>query len=190
MNVTSNSAWMQAKIILLSKDYMHLKFCIWQFNGEARPARQGVPLRRSRYLNRRRSDGVGDAVRIVKRPRHDLNAKSHASSGSAFRLLPAESLPRVLFAPRRGGFDPTASPAVQGRNVFLTHQVVELSTNLAENSMRGMALGPKNWTHLGSAQAGPKVAVRLPSPLLLMAQCVVRIDACRQAGREVTPRPH
>ena len=35
---------------------------------------------------------------------------------------------------------------------------VELSNNLAENSMRGVALGRKNWLHVGSAQAGPKVA--------------------------------
>jgi transposase len=35
---------------------------------------------------------------------------------------------------------------------------VELSNNLAENSMRGVALGRKNWLHVGSAKAGPKVA--------------------------------
>jgi len=36
-----------------------------------------------------------------------------------------------------------------------------LSNNLAENSMRGVALGRKNWIHLGSEQAGPKVAAIL-----------------------------
>jgi transposase len=45
--------------------------------------------------------------------------------------------------------------------VFLAHPVVELSNNLAENSMRGVALGRKNWIHLGSANAGPKVAAIL-----------------------------
>ena len=35
---------------------------------------------------------------------------------------------------------------------------VELSNNLAENSMRPVALGRKNWLHVGSAKAGPKVA--------------------------------
>jgi transposase len=35
---------------------------------------------------------------------------------------------------------------------------VELSNNLAENSMRPIALGRKNWLHVGSAKAGPKVA--------------------------------
>ena len=41
---------------------------------------------------------------------------------------------------------------------FLDYPELELSNNLAENSMRPIALGRKNWIHLGSAQAGPKVA--------------------------------
>jgi len=44
---------------------------------------------------------------------------------------------------------------------FLDYPEVELSTNLAENSMRGVALGRKNWIHIGSPQAGPKVAAIL-----------------------------
>jgi transposase len=42
--------------------------------------------------------------------------------------------------------------------VFLEHPEVELSTNLAENSMRPIALGRRNWLHLGSKEAGPKIA--------------------------------
>jgi transposase len=42
--------------------------------------------------------------------------------------------------------------------VFLEHPEVELSNNLAENSMRPIALGRKNWVHLGSKEAGPRVA--------------------------------
>jgi transposase len=38
---------------------------------------------------------------------------------------------------------------------------VELSNNLAENSMRPVALGRRNWLHLGSVKAGPKVAAIL-----------------------------
>ena len=30
--------------------------------------------------------------------------------------------------------------------------------NLAENSMRPIAIGRKNWLHLGSKEAGPKIA--------------------------------
>jgi len=41
------------------------------------------------------------------------------------------------------------------------HAEVELSNNVAENSMRPVALCRKNWLHLGSAKAGPKVAAIL-----------------------------
>ena len=44
---------------------------------------------------------------------------------------------------------------------FLKYPELELSTNLAENSMRPVALGRKNWIHIGSPQAGPKVAAVL-----------------------------
>ena len=44
---------------------------------------------------------------------------------------------------------------------FLEYPEVELSTNLAENSMRPVALGRKNWLHIGSPQAGSKIAAIL-----------------------------
>src|ERR1035437_7111177 len=44
---------------------------------------------------------------------------------------------------------------------FLDHPELELSNNLAENSMRPIAIGRKNWIHVGSAQAGPKIAAIL-----------------------------
>jgi len=44
---------------------------------------------------------------------------------------------------------------------FLEHPELELSNNLAENSMRPVALGRKNWIHIGSQKAGPKVAAIL-----------------------------
>src|ERR1039457_3084099 len=44
---------------------------------------------------------------------------------------------------------------------FLEYPELELSNNLAENSMRGVALGRKNWIHIGSKEAGPRVAAIL-----------------------------
>jgi transposase len=44
---------------------------------------------------------------------------------------------------------------------FLDYPELELSNNLAENSMRPVALGRKNWIHVGSEHAGPKVAAIL-----------------------------
>jgi transposase len=48
---------------------------------------------------------------------------------------------------------------------------VELSNNLAENSMRPVALGRKNWLHVGSAQSGPKVAA-----------IISVVESCRRLG--------
>ena len=53
----------------------------------------------------------------------------------------------------------------------LEHEEVELSNNLAENSMRGVALGRKNWLHVGSVKAGPKVAAILSV-----------VESCRRIG--------
>lgn len=42
--------------------------------------------------------------------------------------------------------------------LFLEHPVIELSTNWAENSTRPIAIRRRNWLHLGSKEAGPKIA--------------------------------
>jgi transposase len=52
---------------------------------------------------------------------------------------------------------------------------VELSNNLAENSMRPIAVGRKNWLHVGSAKSGPKVAAILSI-----------VESCRRLGAPVT----
>jgi transposase len=44
---------------------------------------------------------------------------------------------------------------------FLDYPVLELSNNLAENSMRPIATGRRNWTHIGHQKAGPRVAAIL-----------------------------
>ena len=53
----------------------------------------------------------------------------------------------------------------------LDYAEVELSNNLAENSMRPVALGRKNWLHVGSENAGPKVAAILSV-----------LESCRRIG--------
>src|SRR3954453_8506512 len=44
---------------------------------------------------------------------------------------------------------------------FLDHPELELSNNLAENSMRRLVVGRKNWIDVGSQHAGPKAAAIL-----------------------------
>ena len=56
----------------------------------------------------------------------------------------------------------------------LEYEQVELSNNLAENSMRPVALGRKNWLQVGSVKAGPKVAAILSV-----------VESCRRIGVSV-----
>ena len=57
---------------------------------------------------------------------------------------------------------------------FLQHPVIELSTNWAENSMRPIAIGRRNWLHVGSKQAGPKIAAIFSI-----------VESCRKLGLPV-----
>ncbi len=41
---------------------------------------------------------------------------------------------------------------------FLEYPELELSNNLAENAMRPVVLGRRNWIHVGSKEAGPRIA--------------------------------
>src|SRR5271165_2457674 len=44
---------------------------------------------------------------------------------------------------------------------FLDYGQIELSNNLAENAIRPVAIGCRNWLHVGSERAGPRVAAIL-----------------------------
>jgi hypothetical protein len=55
--------------------------------------------------------------------------------------------------------------------LFLMYPELELSTNLAENSMRPIAIGRKNWLHLGSKEAGPRIAAIFSV-----------VESCRRVG--------
>ena len=68
--------------------------------------------------------------------------------------------------------------------VFLSHGAVEADTNLAENAMRPVALGRKNWLHIGDEKAGPKIAAILS----VLATCErLGLDA-REYLADVLPR--
>ena len=50
---------------------------------------------------------------------------------------------------------------------FLDYGQLELSNNLAENAIRPVAVGRKNWLHVGSERAGPRV----PAILSVVETC-------------------
>jgi hypothetical protein len=68
---------------------------------------------------------------------------------------------------------------IEMQNGRLEYPELELSTNLAENSMRPVALGRKNWIHIASPLAGPKAAAIFSV-----------VESCRRLkGRSVTIFP-
>ena len=42
--------------------------------------------------------------------------------------------------------------------LYTSHGEVEIDNNWCENAMRPVALGRKNWLHIGSEGAGPRIA--------------------------------
>lgn len=68
--------------------------------------------------------------------------------------------------------------------VFLNCGQVELDTNLAENQMRPVALGRKNWLHIGDEKAGPKIAAILS----VLATCERLGIEVREYLSDVLPR--
>ena len=68
---------------------------------------------------------------------------------------------------------------------FLDYPVLELSNNLAENAIKPVALGRRNWVHIGSKEAGPRVAAiisvvetcrRVKIPLRLSRLSFARVE--------------
>jgi transposase len=67
--------------------------------------------------------------------------------------------------------------------LFLDYGQLELSNNLAENAIRPVAVGRKNWLHIGSERAGPRVAA-----ILSVVETCRRLDIpIRQYLRSVLP---
>jgi len=102
-----------------------------------------------------RREGLDQAVRHTLRQQQapplleEIKAKIEAARSTA---LPASALAKACRY---------TLTLWQKLSRFLQYPELELSNNLAENSMRPIAIGRKNWVHIGSAQAGAKVAAIL-----------------------------
>ena len=67
---------------------------------------------------------------------------------------------------------------------YLKDGVLEIDNNWCEGAMRPIALGRKNWLHIGSEQAGPKVAA-----IVSIVETCRRLDInLRQYLNDVLPR--
>ena len=68
--------------------------------------------------------------------------------------------------------------------VFLNDGEVEIDNNWCEGAMRPLALGRRNWLHIGSAEAGPKIAA-----IASIVETCRRLDINLRAYlRDVLPR--
>lgn len=74
------------------------------------------------------------------------------------RILDLRAQPDVLPAGQLGKACTYALGLWERLRVFLSHGQVEIDSNLCENAIRPLAVGRKNWLHIGSEQAGPLVA--------------------------------
>jgi len=68
--------------------------------------------------------------------------------------------------------------------VFLGDGQVEVDNKLAKNAMRPVALGRKNWLHIGDGKAGPKIAAILS----VLATCQRPGISAREYLLDVLPR--
>ena len=102
-----------------------------------------------------REQGLSLAERHALRREHGRSVGGRHSAG-----MSGDSAARVAAEFGWQGCGLHAEHVEETRTV-LEYAEVELSNNLAENSMRPVAVGRKNWLHVGSVQAGPKVAAIL-----------------------------
>ena len=93
--------------------------------------------------------------------RHQLRQQEAAPLLKLLHIEIKAALHQALPASALGGACNYTLALWQKLTRFLDHPELELSNNLAENSMRPIALGRKNWIHVGSQQAGPKIAAIL-----------------------------
>jgi transposase len=100
---------------------------------------QGLSLEQRHSLRQEKAPAVLQSIRVLMN-----NAKANAAPGGALEDACQYALKRW-----------------SNLICFLDHPELELSNNFAENSMRPIAVGRKNWIHIGSPKAGPKVAAIL-----------------------------
>ncbi|MEM4188243.1 MAG: IS66 family transposase, partial [Candidatus Hadarchaeum sp.] len=133
---------------------------LFRIDAEARA--QGLDLAQRHALRRQRAPAVlAEVRRRIEQARGEALPASALGRAVAYALAQWPKLVR-----------------------FLEYPELELSNNLAENAIRPVALGRKNWLHLGSPEAGAKIAVILS----VLATCRrLRIDL-RAYLLDVLPR--
>jgi transposase len=108
------------------------------YGVEAQARASGLDAAQRLALRQQRSRGIFDQLRQ--------------------RILELRAQPDVLPASQLGKACTYALGLWKRLEVFLSHGQVEIDSNWCENAIRPLAVGRKNWLHIGSEQAGPLVA--------------------------------
>lgn len=120
---------------------------LFAIDREAR--QQNLPIEERHALRLERAPAlVGELHALLEKMKDRLLPKSIAGKAVAYTLTRWQKLTR-----------------------FIEHPIIELSTNWAENSMRPIAIGRRNWLQIGSKEAGPKIAAIFSV-----------IESCRKLG--------
>ena len=109
--------------------------------------------------------------KMDREERHRLRQEKAAPLVAAIHAKLLAVLPTVLPKSKMGEAVGYALGQWERVKAFLGHPEIELSNNLAESSMRPVAVGRKNWLHVGSVEAGPRVAAILSV-----------VESCRRLG--------
>ncbi len=105
-------------------------------------------------------DREAAAKKMDRQERHGLRREKAAPLVAAIHAKLLAVLPGVLPKSKLGEAVGYALGQWERVKAFLELPEIELSNNLAESSMRPVAVG-RNWLHVGSVEAGPRVAAIL-----------------------------
>lgn len=120
-------------------------------------------------------DSIAREQKLDRSRRHQLRQKESAPLLEPLREALKAALDTSLPASAPAGACNITLSLWQKLILFLDYPELELSNILAENSMRPIAIGRKNWVHLGHKEARPEVAAILSV-----------IESCRRL--ETSPR--
>jgi transposase len=104
---------------------------------------------------RAREQQLGGEQRLQLRMESGIIAKLTAIKAEIIRIRQS---PAVLPASQLGKACDYALGQWEKLNVYASDGEMEIDNNWCENAMRPIALGRKNWMHLGSQESGPVVA--------------------------------
>ena len=140
--------------ITLAGCWAHARRNFYEAREQA-PQRSGWILRQIGHLYR-----IEDTLRRSQAGPKKRAAVSVSQSAPAPRSGPLQKVSSLPASQRHGTGHRLRALQLAVLGVYLEDGRIQIDNNLVENSIRPTALG-KNWLHVGSQEAGPKIAAIL-----------------------------